>query len=48
MNNNYYEYLANFNNISDNQEGGGRDRRVYVDNAQQKTWKSRQAIWRKN
>ena len=23
MNNNYYEYLANFNNISDNQEGGG-------------------------
>ena len=22
MNNNYYEYLANFNNISDNQDGG--------------------------
>ena len=34
MNNNYYEYLANFNNISDNQNGGGgRTRRVYVDNA---------------
>lgn len=29
MSNNYYEYLANFNNVSKEQIGGG----VYVDNA---------------
>ena len=29
MNNNYYEYLVNFNKVSKEQFGGG----VYVDNA---------------
>ena len=45
MSHNYYEYLANFNNISIAQEGGGRVRRVYVDNALNRQL-GRKKIWK--